>query len=290
MRLRPAVVLLALTSSAVARPHFTAGEYSMHNTRLECTVGIQDGHIAFDRLRLLGAAGPAGSATPAAVETDGNFSLEIMWSDWRPPGARNNGENPVTLTGKDFTFDTATTAPGMRGGTELTLLFTGPDNALTLRVTYALGADEFYVRKTIAVMDTSGAGHFLRMLRGSDCAVRGGPAVVKGGGFGQPAACTFGGKSGAFFGLEYPASTNSLAGEGAGAHLRCGEEIGERITRAWLAGDPVVEGVTPDTAVRRWFWRYVDDIRVAPLRPYTLYNSWYDLRSPDFRNIPPRNV
>jgi hypothetical protein len=52
----------------------------------------------------------------------------------------------------------------------------------------------------------------------------------------------------------------------------------------------VVEGVTPDTSVKKWFWRYLDDIRVAPLRPYTLYNSWYDLRSPEFRKIPPENV
>jgi len=290
MRLRPALALLAIASAAVARPHFTAGEFTIHNTRLACTVGIQDGHIAFDRVQLLPGPGPTGSAAPAAVETDGNFSLEIAWSDWRPPGAKNNGENPVTLTARDFTFDTATTAPGTRGGSELTLLLAGPDNALSLRVTYALGADDFYVRKTLAVADTAAAGHLLRSLRGSDCLLRGAPAVTRSGGFGQPAACTFGGNSGAFFGLEYPAAAISLVAEGAGARLRCGEEIGARITRTWLAGDPVVEGVTPDTAVRRWFWRYVDDIRVAPLRPYTLYNSWYDLRSPDFRNIPPQNV
>ena len=289
MHIRSAFALLALAGTAVARPHVTAGEYSIHNTRLACTVGIRDGHIAFDRLQLLPRAG-AGESAAAAAETDGNFALEITWSDWRPPGAKNNGENPVTLTAKDFTFDSAMTAPGTRGGTELTLLFTGPDNALALRVTYALGAEDFYARKTVAVMDTAGAGHLLRAVRGCDCLLRGATAVIKGGGFGQPAACTFGGTSGAFFGLEYPAAVNTLVPGGEGARLRCGEEIGERITRAWLTGDPVVEGITPDTAVRRWFWRYVDDIRVAPLRPYTLYNSWYDLRSPDFRNIPPQNV
>jgi len=32
--------------------------------------------------------------------------------------------------------------------------------------------------------------------------------------------------------------------------------------------------------------KYVDAIRVAPLRPYTLYNSWYDLRSPEYPKVP----
>ena len=290
MRLPSALVLIALAVPAFARPHVMAGEYVLRNSRLTCTVGVQAGHIVFDRVQLLPAAGSSGSAALPAVETDGNFALDIMWSDWRPPGARNNAENPILLTAKDFTFDTAMTAPGMRGGSELTLLFSGPDHAIMLRVVYALGAEDFYIRKSLALMDTSDAGHLLRVMRGSDCLLRGAPAVIKAGGFGQPAACAYGGRTGAFFGLEYPASVNAIAAEGPALRLRCGEEIGERIGRRWLAGDPVVEGVTPDTSVRRWFWRYVDDIRVAPLRPYTLYNSWYDLRSPDFRNIRPANV
>jgi len=34
----------------------------------------------------------------------------------------------------------------------------------------------------------------------------------------------------------------------------------------------------------------VDDIRVTPARPYTLYNSWYDLRSSEYPKIPSANV
>ena len=40
--------------------------------------------------------------------------------------------------------------------------------------------------------------------------------------------------------------------------------------------------VTPQPYVRLWFDHYLDAIRVAPLRPYLLYNSWYDLRSRDY--------
>ena len=41
-------------------------------------------------------------------------------------------------------------------------------------------------------------------------------------------------------------------------------------------------GLAPDRHVKRWFERYLDDIRVAPLRPYALYNTWYDVRSPEY--------
>ncbi|HUI09481.1 MAG TPA: hypothetical protein VL221_04085 [Bacteroidota bacterium] len=290
MRLTPVVALVILASPAFSLPRTTTGEFTIHNTVLTCTVGIQEGHLAFDRVLLNPAGGSSSSAELIPVETDGDFALEIMWSDWRPPGAKNNGENPVTLTARDFTFDTASTVPGTRGGTELRLDFTGPDGTIRLRVTYGIGAGDFYVRKTIAVMDSTGAGHFLRQVRAMDCILRGSPAIRKSGGFGQPAASTYAGRTGAFFGLEYPASRNSLVAEGADARLRCGEEIGEPIGNRWLSADPAVEGVTPDTAVRQWFWHYVDDIRVAPLRPYTLYNSWYDIRSPDFRNIDPAHV
>ncbi len=34
--------------------------------------------------------------------------------------------------------------------------------------------------------------------------------------------------------------------------------------------------------MKRWFFEYLDRVRVAPLRPYALYNTWYDLRSPEY--------
>ena len=263
-------------------------KFSLSNGRISCTVALEGGRLSYDRVEL---SPPGGHHSPApAVETDAGFSLDLMWSDWRPPGKKNNAENPVILTAADFTFDRAVSDSGDRGGKDLILYFAGPERALLLRVTYRIEGDDFYVRRSLAVMDSGAAGHFLRMLWGRDCTLRGNAAVVKNGGFGQPAALTYGKKWGAFFGLEYPASQNEVVAEGKTLRLRCGEEIGRKIGPDWCAGSFVVEGVTPDTGVRKWFWKYVDDIRVAPLRPYTLYNSWYDLRSPEFRNIPPGNV
>ncbi len=262
--------------------------FMLRNARISCTVAVEGGHLSYDRVEVL--TGKGDHATLPAVETDAGFALDMMWSEWRPPGKKNNAENPVMLKAGDFMFDRADSASGARGDKDLVLYFAGPEGALLLRVTYRLGSDDFYVRRNVAVMDTAGAGHYLRMLWGRDCLLRGDPAVVKAGGFGQPAAFAYGKNAGAFFGLEYPASQNEVEREGNTLRLRCGQEIGEQIGPDWLPGMWVVECVTPDTSVKRWFWKYVDDIRVAPLRPYTLYNSWYDLRSPEFRKIPPENV
>lgn len=84
--------------------------------------------------------------------------------------------------------------------------------------------------------------------------------------------------------MEYPASDNQLIKNSKGVwEIRCGQEYGEIIGAKWLESDWVVEGITPDSNVKFWFFRYLDDIRVAPLRPYSLYNTWYDLRSRSIR-------
>ena len=290
--MRPPLCLLplaaAITLGAMAGTLPPRQVFTLRNARISCTVAVEGGHLSNDRVEVL--TGRAGRTPPAAVETDAGFALDLMWSDWRPPGKKNNAENPVMLREGDFTFDRADSASGDRGEKDLILYFAGPERALSLRVTYRLGKDDFYIRRNVAVMDSAGTGHFLRTLWGRDCVLRGNPSVVKNGGFGQPAAFAYGEHWGAFFGLEYPASQNEVEPGGKSLRLRCGEEIGEKVGPDWCEGTWVVECVTPDTSVRKWFWKYVDGIRVAPLRPYTLYNSWYDLRSPEFRKIPPENV
>jgi len=286
----PIVLAAAVASSVLSGTPSHREEFTLANSRISCAVTLEGGHIASDRITLAGRKGDRSFPGVRSVETDGGFTLDVMWSDWRPPGKKNNAENPVSLTAGDFTFERADSASVVAGEKDLALYFAGPDLSLFVRVTYRLAGEDFYLRRDVAVMDSTSAGHFLRMLWGRDCLLRGSPAVVKKGGFGQPAAFAFGKSAGAFFGLEYPASQNDVVSSGGSLRLRCGQEIGEKIGPTWCPGSAVVEGITPDTSVRRWFWKYVDDIRVAPLRPYTLYNSWYDLRSPDFRNIPPANV
>ena len=282
------LIAATMTLGAISATLPAGKLFTLRNARISCSVTVDGGHLSNDRVELLNGKGD--HPPRPAIETDAGFALDLMWSDWRPPGKKNNAENPVMLRERDFTFDRADSASGDRGEKDLMLYFAGPERALFLRVTYRLGKDDFYVRRNVSVMDSAGAGHFLRMLWGRDCLLLGDPAVVKNGGFGQPAAFAYGKNAGAFFGLEYPASQNEVESLGKSLRLRCGQEIGEQVGPDWCEGMWVVEGVTPDTSVKKWFWRYLDDIRVAPLRPYTLYNSWYDLRSPEFRKIPPENV
>jgi len=212
-----------------------------------------------------------------------------MWSDWQAPGKENNADNPVVLTKKDFVFTGADSAGGPEDMKELHLFFKGPQRGLALRLTYRLGRQDFYIRRSVELCDSTRQGHLLREIRSSDCLLSGNAEVVKKGGFGQPAALRTRG-CGAFFGSEYPASQNSLERENGSLRLRCGESLGELIGEHWLGASPVVEAVTPKSTLKMWFWKYVDDIRVAPARPYTLYNSWYDLRSSEYPKIPSANV
>jgi len=110
--------------------------------------------------------------------------------------------------------------------------------------------------------------------------------VLKSGGFGQPLALQYK-QGGAFFGLEYPTSENSLKlVEEGKTTLHCGQELGERIGNSWVESEWVVEGLSPNLHVKLWFWKYLDRIRVAPLKPFLLYNSWYDVRAPEIAESP----
>jgi hypothetical protein len=44
--------------------------------------------------------------------------------------------------------------------------------------------------------------------------------------------------------------------------------------------------LTPDTHVKLWFNRYLESVRAASLKPYLLYNTWYDVRSPEYTKRP----
>jgi hypothetical protein len=148
-------VLTATISLGAFSGTLPAGRvFTLRNARVACTVAVEGGHLSGDRVELIGGKGER-SPRPA-VETDAGFALDLMWSDWRPPGKKNNGENPVMLREGDFTFERSDSASGDRGEKDLVLFFAGPERALFLRVTYRLGKDDFYVRRNVAVMDTSG--------------------------------------------------------------------------------------------------------------------------------------
>ncbi len=54
--------------------------------------------------------------------------------------------------------------------------------------------------------------------------------------------------------------------------------MGLNIPDGGYTSEPAVMGVAPAGLVHRQFLDYVARMRVAPVRPYLLYNSWYDLQ------------
>ncbi|MEJ2007711.1 MAG: alpha-galactosidase [Acidobacteriota bacterium] len=93
------------------------------------------------------------------------------------------------------------------------------------------------------------------------------------GGFGQP---LFG--DDLFMGLEYPTSVNT---EHRNA-ISLRRYVGVNIPPGGYTTQPAVIGVAAkDGEVHTAFMDYVRQMRVAPVRPYLLYNSWYDLQRPN---------
>ncbi len=227
-----------------------------------------------------------GTPAPVTLESDGDFAVDLMYTDWQAPGKTNNADNSVLLTKKDFTLVDHNSMTYPDRTKELNFVFKGKETTIDLMLTYRLEPKDFFIRKSIAVRDTAFGHHLLRWIWPGDEVVSGVDSVVKAGGFGQPVAILEK-NGGAFFGLEYPTSQNSFEVRGKReGRLQCGQEYGQLIGKEWLRSEWMVEGITPDSYVKDWFFKYVDAIRVAPLRPVTLYNSWYDLRSPEYPKVP----
>ena len=267
----------------------TAGEqsFTLSNTRVTCAVRIVDGVLVGDRL-----AGNSqwlkgeGQGEAVSVSTDASFGIDVMYADWRAPGNQNNGDNPVMLGPQHFRFVSEVDSTATDGSVFLILYFKGVEHTVDLRVRYRLDKDVPTLRTDIAVRDTSLGEHFVRWLWPRRGKIEGQATIINPGAFGQPVAIALT-SGGAFFGLEFPSSQNSVDST---LFLRCGQEMGERIGREWIASNWVAEGLAPDKDVKRWFFTYLDEIRVSPLRPYVLYNSWYDLRSPEYPHVPKENI
>ena len=289
--------LFAPVASAIAEPQLYQKQEAepktdlmIENQQVRCVVQIQGKQLLSDKLEVQPSwAGKAGGAV-AAVVTDADFAVDLMYTDWDAPGKANCADNLVTFTKKNFAFQRQETRESGDGAKGLVLYFGGVDHLIQLMLTYRLEPGWFYVKRNIAVCDTAGNGHFVRFFVPRSGEIAGVTKVIKDGGFGQPIAVQLK-NGGAFFGTEYPAADNKLESKPKGIHtMRCSAECGELIPRAWLKSDWVVEGITPDSYVKLWFDKYVNDIRVAPLRSYSLYNTWYDLRSPEYQRWHTENI
>ncbi|MEK6756408.1 MAG: alpha-galactosidase, partial [Bacteroidota bacterium] len=290
------IALVVQTSNLLTYAHAASDQekaasvLNLENGRVKCSVTVESGKLISDRLEVQPEWARQTGGSTAAIETDADFALDVMFTDWDAPGKANNADNLILLTKTHFSYQGHEQRELPDGAKELSLMFRGVGHSIRALLTYRLEPNAFSIVRNIAVMDSSGRNHLLRWFWPRYGRIGGVRSVVKNGGFGQPAAVLMK-NGGAFFGLEYPASENHLEYLGKGRYqLRCGQEFGERIGKSWLSSDWLVTAVTPNQNVKLWFFQYVDEIRVAPLRPYSLYNTWYDLRSPEYPNWSADNV
>ncbi len=224
---------------------------------------------------------------PASIETDGNFSFDIMYTDWRPAGKDNNADNAIKMLKKDFDFVKYDIIDGGTGGSkQIDVFFKAHSAPFKIKLSYKLSPSDFCIRKKIAICDSLQGTHFLQKSTPIDAAVFGSLTNIKEGGFGQPVVFQVG-QGGVFFGLEYPAAENLIKQEQRGITIQCGQEMGIKIDARWIDSEWAVMGLTPNSYVKYWFMKYVESIRVAAVKPYTLYNSWYDLRAVDYPSKTP---
>ncbi|MBM3298108.1 MAG: hypothetical protein FJY83_10990, partial [Candidatus Aminicenantes bacterium] len=271
------IVLLLSGLTAGGAPDAQVEEHILSNDLLRAAVRVENGRLAGERLEIPRAEGPF-------LENDSGFAVELVWNGWRAPGKANNGDVFCVLGPADFRLK-GSKKRSDEGGQEWSLLFEGPAH-LGLELTVRLNHGTRTLRRRLRVFERGRplpytkregtSGHLLHALYAYDARLSGNPRGIKTGGFGQPVALALEG-GGAFAGLEWPSADNALILEAQGARLRCGQEIGERVDSEGVTGEWAALALTPDDRVKEGFLRYLDEIRAAPLRPYTLYNTWYDL-------------
>ncbi|UBM63438.1 alpha-galactosidase [Candidatus Sulfidibacterium hydrothermale] len=301
--------------------------FVLENAKVRQSVVIRHGKLFSDTLQLQKAYAAAFHRPVARLISDANFSVRVVWTGLRAPGMNNNAENPVQFDRSDFVFSRYAVTDSL-GGKQLFLFFKGKNNPFTLCVTYSLLPEKFYARRSLAVNDPKLHGHFLDRMdprKGNFLFTTGnknktskvsigvegmgfanaeevtlkktsgsGIRFLKKGGFGQPVAFASQ-NDGGFIGLEYPAGTSEVRFSGKSTFfVDSYQYFGERIENQPIRSNTVVTAVTPQPYVKNWFFDYVNDIRVAPAKPYILYNSWYDLRSEAYakvdKKIPPDAV
>jgi len=260
--------------------------YKLSNDKIACLITVEEGTLTSEKIIMQEKWIQQVGRDVAGLETDGDFAVELMWTGWLAPGKVNNADNYMKLTKDDFRLTHHQFTSLEDEGKKLDLYFHSDEANLELLLTYLLDPDAFYVHRKIALLDTTNSGHFVHWIWARYGEIFNKVTVIKNGGFGQPIAIESD-DGGAFFGVEYPAAENYIEyGDLGNLAISCGQEVGKKIGDTWLASAWVVSALTPDHHVARWFDKYLDDIRVAPLKPFLLYNTWYDVRSPEYTDKP----
>src|SRR6267143_6196263 len=70
----------------------------LQNNLVKFSVYVGKDQLISDKLEAQSQwAAQNGAKSPPSIETDADFALDIMYTDWQAPGKANNSENPILL-------------------------------------------------------------------------------------------------------------------------------------------------------------------------------------------------
>jgi hypothetical protein len=188
------------------------------------------------------------------------FELKLVWER---AGYDHGWENPVVLTADDFKLRGFDQRPG-----ELVFHFANNWLSVEADLTYTLSGSDFYLRKQLAVRSVGRNTHFIDEVALESMRLAG--AAFEHGGFGQPLYA-----GDLFLGVEYPGGYNT-APDGA---IRLWYSCGQTTSNTAFTTERAVLGAAGEGPVRDAFLDYIGRIRSGPVRPVTVFNTWYDMQN-----------
>ncbi len=135
-------------------------------------------------------------------------------------------------------------------------------------LTYSLADGDFYLRKQLSVRSVGRNTHFIEEIVLESMRLDG--AAFEHGGFGQPLYA-----GDLFLGVEYPGGYN-VAEDG---RVRLWYYGGQTTSNTFFSTERAVVGAAASGPVRSSFMEYVNRIRSGPVRPVTVFNTWYDMQN-----------
>ncbi len=177
-------------------------------------------------------------------------------------------ENPVLVTASRMRVAGHRVVDLAGGGKRFVLQLEARHDVLpAIDLIYEIAPNDFFTRQRVRISKPEHGTYFIDSI--AVASNDWGLPRFSLGGYGQP---LFNGDL--FLGLEYPTGANRAEGGAVSLAYTIGQDIPE----GGYTSESAVIGVAAEGAVHSQFLAYVESMRAAPVRPYLLYNSWYDLQ------------
>lgn len=273
-RLLVLVLLAALTGTLAAATsdvfaHTTDNGWVLGNSRMQRSFAYGQGHW-----RTLEITNKLDGQTTDPVSSE--FSLQLVYERI---GYEHGSANPLTVNTDDFTVADIHAQDLPDGGIRLAVHLNADSKLLRfaggLKATlyYELHPQATEMLKWIELeVPRRQTTYTVSTVELEDLHLST-PPLWPADGFGQP---VFTGDL--FWGVEYPAASNHMQGD----HLTLSYIDGRLLDLQHpYTSQKAVLGVASAGHVEDAFANYLTRIRVRPVRPFVLYNSWYDLQGAD---------